>query len=562
MADSLVSLVARGISLSFGPTVVLDDVDLTVGPGARVGVVAPNGTGKSTLLKVRAGLLTPDAGSVALAPPTATVGYLPQEPERRPGETGRAALARRTGVTAASAALDTATAELAEGVAGSDDRYAAALDRWLRLGGADLDARTATVAADLGLAAAALDQDTSTLSGGQAARISLASILLSQHDVLLLDEPTNDLDFEGLARLERFVASAPAAIVLVSHDRAFLARTITSVLELDEHSRTGTLYNGGWEAFLEEKATARRHAEEAFDEYRRTRQDLQDRVRRQRQWSVAGVRKETERPRDNDKAQRDFRINRTEKQAGKVKITEKALERLDAVDKPWEGWQLRLDIAAAPRSGDVVARLAGAVVARGSFRLGPVDLDVRWGDRVAILGPNGSGKTTLLGALLGRLPLEAGSQYLGPGVVVGEIDQARARLVDDPPFLESFGSATTGSLLESFEAASGLVRQQARSLLAKFGLSAEHVLRPVSSLSPGERTRAVLATLMAQGVNCLVLDEPTNHLDIAAIEQLEQALGTWEGTLLLVTHDRAFLDAVDTTMTVDLTPSSAASPRS
>ncbi len=553
MADLLTSLVARGIGVSFGASTVLDRIDLTIGPGDRVGIVAPNGTGKSTLLKIIAGVVEPDAGSVTLAPPTATVGYLPQEPERRDGESVLAALARRTGVAAATVEMEAATEALAASAPGADDRYATALDRWLRLGGADLDVRAAETAAALGLAESVLTQAMPTLSGGQAARVSLASILLSQHDVLLLDEPTNDLDFDGLDRLEQFVARSPSAMAIVSHDREFLARTITSVLEIDEHHHTGTLYNGGWVSFLEEKATARRHAEEAYAEFSTTKRGLEDRVRRQRQWSVAGVKRETKAPRDNDKAQRGFRINRTEKQAAKVQITEKALERLGTVDKPWEGWQLQLDIAAAPRSGDVVARLSGAVIehrrphgrGRGgddevSFSLGPIDLEVRWADRLAILGPNGSGKTTLLGALLGRIPLAAGERWMGPGVVVGELDQARARLTDDRP------------LLASFESTTGLKTQDARSLLAKFGLGADHVLRPAPSLSPGERTRAVLATLMAQGVNCLVLDEPTNHLDIEAIEQLEQALTTWTGTLLLVTHDRTFLESVTTTHTIEL----------
>jgi ATPase subunit of ABC transporter with duplicated ATPase domains len=546
LSDSPVSLVARGITLSFGPNLVLDAVDLTVGSGDRVGVVAPNGTGKSTLLAVLAGELVPDRGSVALSPPTATVGHLLQEPERPPGESVRETLARRTGVQAASLELDAATAALADeaetdaDAAGAADRYATALDRWLRLGGGDLDVRAEEVCADLGLTAGILERDLVTLSGGQAARVSLAGILLSQHDVLLLDEPTNDLDFAGLDLLEQFVVRSRAAMVLVSHDRAFLARTITSVLEIDEHHHTAVLYNGGWESFLDEKATARRHAEDAFEDYRRQRTTLEDRARRQRQWAVSGARNEKKRPKDNDKAQRDFRINRTEKQASKTRITEKALARLEAVEKPWEGWRLQLDIATSARSGDVVARLDGAVIERGEFRLGPVDLEVHWAERVAILGPNGSGKTTLLSALLGRLPLATGRQYLGPGVVVGELDQARDRFTGDRP------------LIDAFVAATGLLVQEARSLLAKFGLAADHVLRPASSLSPGERTRAVLATLMAQGVNCLVLDEPTNHLDITAIEQLEQALTTWTGTMLLVTHDRAFLAAVPTTRVVEL----------
>jgi ATPase subunit of ABC transporter with duplicated ATPase domains len=340
----------------------------------------------------------------------------------------------------------------------------------------------------------------------------------------------------------------------VSHDRAFLERAITSVLELDEHTHQGNPFAGGWLAYLEERATARRHAEEAFAEYRDKRRGLEDRARSQRQWAVQGVRKEKRDPKDNDKAQRDFRLNRTEKQAAKVRVTEKALERLDEVDKPWEGWQLQLSIASAPRSGAVVARLDDAVVRRGDFTLGPIDIEIGWAERVAILGPNGSGKTTLLGALLGRLPLESGTQWLGPGVAVGEIDQARESLSSDEP------------VLDDFVRASGLAREQdARSLLAKFGLGADHVGRPAPSLSPGERTRAVLALLMARGTNCLVMDEPTNHLDLTAIEQLEQALDTFDGTLLLVTHDRRLLDAVRIDRTISLggnhAPSGSRSPR-
>jgi ATPase subunit of ABC transporter with duplicated ATPase domains len=255
---------------------------------------------------------------------------------------------------------------------------------------------------------------------------------------------------------------------------------------------------------------------------------------------VQGVAKTKRKPKDNDKAQRGFFTNRTEKQAAKVRASERRLERLTPVDKPWEGWQLHLDLAPTGRSGDVVARLEGAVVERGTFRLGPVDLEVRWRDRVALLGANGSGKTTLLRALLGELPLSAGARWLGPGVVVGELDQRR----------DLYAGAAT--VLDTFVKETGLVLPDARSLLAKFALGPDHVGREGRHLSPGERTRALLATLMARGVNCLVLDEPTNHLDVPAIEQLEQALETFDGTLLLVTHDRAFLEAVDLTHTVTL----------
>ncbi len=536
------SLVARDITKSFGPRVVLDRVSVTVGPQHRIGVVAPNGTGKSTLLKILAGIDAPDAGRVTRTPPEATVGYLPQEHERRAGETVRAALRRRTGVAGAEQALEAASAALAKDDGDADDRYAHALDRYLALGAPDFDARVAAACDDLGLPVRALDLDTVALSGGQAARVSLAAILLARFDVFLLDEPTNDLDFAGLERLERFLRDElTGGAVIVSHDRAFLDRTITSVLELDDHTHTATMYAGGWRAYLDERATARRHAEEAFAGYEAQRNELLERARTQRQWSVQGTPK-VKKSGETDKFVRHFRRNSSEHVAAKAKITDRALARLDAhaVEKPWEGWDLRMQIAAAPRSGAVVARLTHAVVRRGEFTLGPVDLEIDYGERVAILGANGSGKTTLLAALLGRLALDEGDAWIGPGVVFGELDQARAAFSD------------AGTLLDRFEHASGLLPKDARSLLAKFGLGAEHVARDAASLSPGERTRASLALLSARGVNCVVLDEPTNHLDLPAIEQLESALANYEGTVLLVTHDRALLDDVALTRRVEL----------
>ena len=413
-----------------------------------------------------------------------------------------------------------------------------ALSQYLSLGGPDLDARAGAVLDDLALPAAVLDQDMTTLSGGQAARASLASLLLSRFDVFLLDEPTNDLDLAGLDRLERWVQSIDAGLVVVSHDRAFLERTVTSVFELDEVTRTGTLYNGGWLGYLDMRATARRHAEEAYASYTDQRDQLKQRAQQQREWAQQGQSK-VKKSGETDKFIRHFKTVQTEKLAGKARATEKAMERLEVVDKPWEGWELHLQIRSAGRSGDVV-RLAGAVVQRGDFTLGPIDLEIVWGERVGILGPNGSGKTTLLDAILGRAPLSAGTRWFGPGVVVGELDQRRTRFLGET------------TLLDAFCAEAGVLPQEARSLLAKFGLGAEHVVRPAGTLSPGERTRTELALLMARGVNCLVLDEPTNHLDLRAIEQLELALESWDGTLLLVTHDRRLLDAVALTREIRL----------
>ncbi|SEF37847.1 ATPase components of ABC transporters with duplicated ATPase domains [Amycolatopsis pretoriensis] len=526
------TLVAKDLAAGHGDRILFSGLDLVVAPGDVVGLVGVNGAGKSTLLRTLAGLAKPDDGEIRLNPPTATVGHLPQEPERREGESVRAFLARRTGVSAAQADLDAATSALTAGSAGADDLYAVALDRWLDLGGADLDERSAEVAADLGLAVD-LDQPMTSLSGGQAARAGLASLLLSRYDVFLLDEPTNDLDLDGLARLERFVSGLRAATVLVSHDREFLARTVDRVVELDLAQQQVNVYGGGYEAYLEEREVARRHAREEYEEYADTKASLEARGRMQRAWMEKGVKNARRKQPDNDKAARKFRTEATEKQASKARQTDRMIERLEVVEEPRKEWELRMEIAAAPRAGAVVASLRGAVVRRGGFTLGPVDLQVDWADKVAITGANGAGKSTLLAALLGRLSLDEGSAALGPGVVVGEVDQARRLFLGDVPLASAFA-------LEVPELADADVR----TLLAKFGLKAAHVLRSAATLSPGERTRAALALLQARGVNLLVLDEPTNHLDLPAIEQLESALDKYPGTLLLVTHDRRMLDAV------------------
>ncbi|MBN2622639.1 MAG: ABC-F family ATP-binding cassette domain-containing protein [Acidimicrobiales bacterium] len=546
MSSPLATLTTRDLTLAAGPRLLLAGVDLVLAPGARLGLVGPNGSGKTTLLRALAGRREADGGQIRLAPPTATVGYLPQESEPRPGETVRALLARRTGVTAASAQLDEATAALATDDPGAPERYNGALDRWMALGGPDLDARAAAVADDLGLPAGALDRELGRLSGGQAARAQLAALLLARFDVFLLDEPTNDLDVDGLERLERFVGGLDAPVMIVSHDRAFLERTVTGVAEIDEHHHTLTRYDGGWLAYLDERARAREHAAQDHRTYIARRDALVERARTQRQWASQGVRA-AKRSGETDKFIRHRHVQSSQHVAAKARITDKALARLAPVDKPWEGWDLRLSIADAGRSGDVVARLSDAVVERPgvdgapSFVLGPVSLEVSWGDRLAVVGRNGSGKSTLLDALLGRLPLTAGTQWRGPSVEIGEISQTRDLFAGAP------------SLLDGFHGASGVVdRSDARATLAKFGLTAAHVERAPESLSPGERTRATLAVLQARGVNVLVLDEPTNHLDLEAVEQLEQAVAAFTGTLLLVTHDRRMLEAVRIDRFVDV----------
>jgi ATPase subunit of ABC transporter with duplicated ATPase domains len=529
------TLLARELAACHGHRVLFSGLDLVVAPGDVIGLVGANGAGKSTLLRILAGLAAPEHGDVTLTPPTATVGYLPQEPERRPGETLVGFLGRRTGVAAAQQELDDASHALADGVAGADDRYAHALERWLALGGADLDERTEAALAEIGLLLAPGTAMTA-LSGGQAARVGLASLLLSRYDVFALDEPTNDLDLDGLERLESFVAGLRAGALVVSHDREFLARTVTRVVELDLVQQQVSVFGGGYRAYLEEREVSRRHAREQYEEYAERRDELTERARRQRAWMDKGVRNAVRKASDPDKFIRHRHREASEKQAAKARQTERLIERLDVVEEPRKEWQLRMEIAAAPRSGTVVATCRGVVVGRGDFTLGPVDLQIDRSDRVAVTGPNGSGKSTLLAVLLGRLHPDEGAACLGPGVVVGEIDQARSLFDGEQALLRTFGDQVP----EFSEA-------DLRTLLAKYGLGAAHVLRSAASLSPGERTRAGLALLQARGVNLLVLDEPTNHLDLPAIEQLEQALASFPGTLLLVSHDRRLLDNVEVT---------------
>ncbi|MFE5189010.1 ABC-F family ATP-binding cassette domain-containing protein [Streptomyces sp. NPDC056628] len=534
------TLVAKNLAAGHGDRTLFSGLDLVVAPGDVIGLVGANGAGKSTLLRLLAGLAAPEEGELRLSPPAATVGHLPQEPERRPGETVRRFLARRTGVAEAQRVMDESTQALVDGAPGADDAYATALERWLGLGGADLDERADEVADALGLAVD-LDQPMTSLSGGQAARAGLASLLLSRYDVFLLDEPTNDLDLDGLERLERFVTGLRAGTVVVSHDREFLARTVTKVLELDLAQGRINLYGGGYDAYLEEREVARRHARDDYEEYADKKAVLHERAQTQRSWMDKGVKNARRKASDNDKIGRKFRSEASEKQAAKARQTQRMIERLETVEEPRKEWELRMEIASAPRSGAVVATLRDAEVRRGPFTLGPVSLQIDWADRVAVTGANGAGKSTLLAALLGRVPLDAGRAHLGAGVLIGEVDQARRLFHGDESLLDAFRAAVPDT--EPVEV---------RTLLAKFGLKSEHVLRPAVTLSPGERTRAALALLQGRGVNLLVLDEPTNHLDLPAIEQLESALDAYEGTLLLVTHDRRMLDAVHVTRRLEV----------
>ncbi|MGO2595321.1 MAG: ABC-F family ATP-binding cassette domain-containing protein [Glutamicibacter arilaitensis] len=526
------TLVAKDLAGGHAHRTLFSNLNFTAAPGDVYGVVGANGAGKSTLLSLLAGAADPQAGSVSTAPDSAFIGWMPQEHDRVPGETITAYLARRTGCAAATTAMESTAEDLGGSKPGADDAYAAAFDHWMASGAMDLEDRIPEVLAKLGFTLP-VDTEMTALSGGQVARVALAALLLSRFDAVLLDEPTNDLDLDGLEHLENFINSLRAPVILVSHDREFLARCTTGIIELDLAQNQVATYEGGYDSYLAERAINRSHAREAYEQFENQKADLVSRARTQREWSSQGVRNAMRKAPDNDKIRRRANSESSEKQAAKVRQMESRIARLDEVAEPRKEWVLQFSIAAAPRGSSVICTLNEASVSHGDYTFGPVSVQVNAGDRIGITGPNGAGKSTLLNLLLGKLAPHSGTASLGSSVNIGEIDQARTQLPGHLPLGEAFEHE-----VPEYSAA------EVRTLLAKFGLKADQSSALVDELSPGERTRASMALLQARGVNLLVLDEPTNHLDVPAIEQLEEALEAYTGALLLVTHDRRLLENV------------------
>jgi ATP-binding cassette subfamily F protein 3 len=508
-----------------GALTVLDDVTLAVNDGEHVGLIGPNGAGKTTLLRCITGKDPPDAGAVTLSPGE-TIGYLPPPVAAAGCLSVRAAIdAARSELVAAEAAVESAADALASG--DGTAVYEEALARFEALGGYARLHRAESVLAGLGLDGIDGERPVASLSGGQKTRLGLALLLLREPDLLILDEPTNHLDVEALEWLEGFVRGFPGAALIVSHDRAFLDRSVTRVLYLDARTRGVTSYAGGYADFAAARRRERAAQEAAWQDQQLYVRETEADIRR-----VKGMAQTIQ---NGPKRNRDHYGRVSAKVARLARARERKLERFleseERVENPRREWGLKLDFGPPPSGARSILSLERVAFAYpgGAPLFREASVDVRYGDRVAVTGPNGAGKTTLLRLIEGVLTPTEGEVRLGAGVRLGVLSQEGETL--DPE----------RSVLQTALVERAMSETEARAFLHYFLFAGDAVFRRVGDCSMGERTRLQLARLVLRGCTLLLLDEPLNHLDIEGREHFEAALAAYEGTVIAVAHDRTFL---------------------
>ena len=523
-------LQVSNVSKTFGDNLVLKKVSFSVGAGERVGLIGPNGCGKTTLLKIIAGELEPDMGSAWLAPTSLRVGYLAQALEYCAGQTvGQVLKEAMDGLAAAERELG----QLAQAMAAAQGEaleqllldYDHALGAFERLGGYSAGARADAVLEGLGLQT--IDQATlvDILSGGQKTRLGLARLLLAYPDLLLLDEPTNHLDISALEWLEEFLDAFAGAVVIVSHDRALLDRTVSKILELDPSKGTLTEYPGNYNDYIDAKEREWQQHWAAYKDQQEFIAHLQGTIAAKKGYA-----------RSIELGTIDFGPRKIAKGiARRAVVQQRRLERLldsqERIDRPERSWQMKLEFVDTPTSGRDVLHLDELCMGFGPRLLFEgVNLTLRAGERVALVGVNGSGKTTLARLVQGELSPLSGRVRLGAGVKLGYYAQEQETLDgDSTPY-------------EAIRSVAAMDQTEVRSFLHYFLFTGDEVFVRIGSLSFGERARLSLARLVAQGCNFLLLDEPINHLDIPSRSRFEQAVSAFQGTVLAIVHDRYFIE--------------------
>lgn len=523
-------LQVSNLSKSFGDNQVLDRVSFTVNPGERVGLIGANGCGKTTLLKIILGELQPDSGSAWLSPADVRAGYLAQALEVEPDQTvGQVMAAALAGLAEAEQRLEALSSDMAAAQGQELQRLFGEYDRAMatfeRLGGYDFQNRVDAVLDGLDLRDLSQETPVDILSGGQKTRLGLARLLLSNPDLLLLDEPTNHLDIEALEWLERFLQGFHGAVLIVSHDRTFLDRTVSAILELDQLSHTITCYPGTYTDYAQ---TKQREWEKGWAAYK----DQQEFFARLE--STITAKKNYARSIEAgtvNYATRKIAMRIAHRAVIQQRRLQRMLDSEERIDKPERTWEMKLQFVDTPPSGRDVLTLEDVAMGFGEHELfGDVNLTLRAGERLALVGPNGSGKTTLARLILGELTPRTGRLRLGAGVRMGYYAQEQEDLdPDSTPY-------------DLIRAVAPLDQTETRSFLHYFLFAGDDVFVPVGNLSFGERARLALARLVAQGCNFLLLDEPINHLDIPSRTRFEQAMTAFEGTVLAIVHDRYFID--------------------